>query len=167
MNVFTKNKSYRMFNTQMLFEPGYTIRNDIPLWYKFFRNVRKALKLVVQRLGVHIPILIDLNNYDFVSRRIVQRRHKPDTYYGYFCDWDNSPRRVMKNSTIYKNVSPVKFEHYLSKLADKAVKNGVDYIFINAWNEWAEGTYLEPDEKNGYGYLEAVKRVVNRCGVKN
>ena len=32
-------------------------------------------------------------------------------------------------------------------------------ITINAWNEWAEGSYLETDEENGYGYLEAVKRV--------
>lgn len=35
-------------------------------------------------------------------------------------------------------------------------------IFINAWNEWAEGCHLEPDLKNGTGFLEAVKYVIDK-----
>ncbi len=79
---------------------------------------------------------------------------------GAFVDWDNTPRKG-KRGLIINNSSPEKFENYLSKLIKKA-KNEYkkDMIFIFAWNEWAEGGYLEPDCKNKYGYLKAIKNAL-------
>lgn len=78
---------------------------------------------------------------------------------GAFVDWDNTSRN--RNGLVYDGTSPEKFATYFSEYVQKVDREySTDFIFINAWNEWAEGAYLEPDEKNGYKYLEAVKRAI-------
>lgn len=72
--------------------------------------------------------------------------------------WDNSSRRVGQNATIFKNSTPEIFKYwYRQKLKRTNFKKLDDnFIFINAWNEWAEGNHLEPCEKWGNAYLEAL-----------
>jgi hypothetical protein len=67
----------------------------------------------------------------------------------------------MKNTVHYNN-SPESFAALLSK-AKQYVDSHPDQpklMTINAWNEWIEGSYLLPDMKYGFGYLEAVKDVM-------
>ena len=79
--------------------------------------------------------------------------------------WDDTPRfphKGMKNTVHYNN-SPESFATQLSK-AKRYVNNHPNQpklITINAWNEWIEGSYLLPDMKYGFGYLEAVRDVMN------
>lgn len=82
-----------------------------------------------------------------------------------FMGWDNTARYRNK-ATIYEGCTPAVFEENFRKLYEKAGKNpeGKRFVFINAWNEWAEGTYLEPDTDHGYGYLEAIKRIKQKEG---
>lgn len=61
-----------------------------------------------------------------------------------------------------KGSNPQVFKNNFDKLYKKSISANVPFLFINAWNEWAEGTYLEPDKKNGYGYLNAVKDTVKK-----
>ena len=75
--------------------------------------------------------------------------------------WDNNPRWKKFRPGITKNNTPENFE-----LALRRAKEYVDthdlpapLITVNSWNEWTETSYLEPDELNEYGYLDAVKRV--------
>lgn len=83
---------------------------------------------------------------------------------GGFVDWDNTPRRGNRGK-VYHGASPEKFEHYMELLINKA-KNEYkkDMIFITAWNEWGEGSYLEPDEKYAFGYLEAINNALKKTG---
>lgn len=108
-------------------------------------------------LNVFYVKKLEKRNYDKDWECIIN--HIPESENavpGAFVDWDNTPRKL-KRGSFYENASPEKFAYYFNKLVERA-KNVYhkNMIFIFAWNEWAEGGYLEPDEKNGYAYLEAV-----------
>lgn len=79
----------------------------------------------------------------------------------YFCGtpgFDTTPRRGY-NGEVFLDNSPELFERMMDGLYKKTIENGNEYVFINAWNEWGEGMYLEPDEENGFAFLETVKKV--------
>jgi lipopolysaccharide biosynthesis protein len=72
--------------------------------------------------------------------------------------WDNTARKKL-NGTVFINSSPRGFQKWgLNALNDTEFAQGSNgLLFINAWNEWAEGAHLEPDQRYGYGYLEALR----------
>jgi hypothetical protein len=76
--------------------------------------------------------------------------------------WDNSPRRG-RHGIILLNGGPEHFERSLAEAAARAQRfvEEEQLIFVNAWNEWAEGNHLEPDQRHGRAYLEAVRGVLN------
>ena len=96
---------------------------------------------------------------DWILDKIAERTYAVNEYPCLIPDWDNTPRRSYKG-LLYKNTTPLKFEKVLYILKKKVENNPVDFVFINAWNEWGEGAVLEPDEAKKYAYLEAVKRVM-------
>jgi len=77
-----------------------------------------------------------------------------------FPSWDNSPRSG-RLGTAFLNGTPENYEYWLSRAIERTK---IEYpeqerlIFINAWNEWAEGCHLEPDRKYGHKFLEATAR---------
>lgn len=94
-------------------------------------------------------------NYNSIWNNIIYETTKENTYYGGFVSYDDTPRRGVEGIVV-EDVSPKKFGEYLSKLMAKNYKQGNEFVFINAWNEWGEGMHLEPDEKNGYAFLEQI-----------
>lgn len=84
-------------------------------------------------------------------------------YKTYFCGvsgYDDTPRRGISGECLI-NATPDIFRRQLEVLVQKSIDFGNDFLFINAWNEWGEGMYLEPDETDGYGYLNAIKSAVS------
>lgn len=79
---------------------------------------------------------------------------------GTFSQWDNTPRTGTMGMSCYNSTPQVFYEH-LKKLYD-SYSDTKNFIYINAWNEWGEGAYLEPDEEYGYGYLQAVQKVFGK-----
>ena len=74
--------------------------------------------------------------------------------------WDNTPRRRNK-ARIVVHSSPELYERWLSAMVKQSVETAQDaFVFINAWNEWAEGAYLEPDQRLGRARLEATRRAL-------
>ncbi|MEW9123448.1 MAG: glycoside hydrolase family 99-like domain-containing protein, partial [Thermotaleaceae bacterium] len=79
-----------------------------------------------------------------------------------FPSWDNEARKPGKGHT-FTNSTPNKYKEWLSFACDYANQNNNEdekFVFINAWNEWAEGAHLEPDRKYGYAYLQETFNVL-------
>lgn len=103
-------------------------------------------------------------SYPQLVKKQLMRNYNDRGYKLYPCafpSWDNSSRRKGRSFTAFKNSTPELFEQWLSHIYDNFTpySSDEDFIFINAWNEWAEGCHLEPDLKHGLGYLNAVKKV--------
>ena len=80
---------------------------------------------------------------------------------GVMPSWDNSALRP-GNGEIIHGATPSLFAEWLDLAFERTQTNpvGQRLIFINAWNEWAEGAYLEPDARFGYAYLRACSSVM-------
>lgn len=125
--------------------------------------VSKVDKVFNTNISMHLSRnVLQTEEYDKLCNEIVTK--KPDSAKaipGMFVGWDNTPRRG-KNGRVCLGTTPEKFEKYMKMQIVNARKNyQKDMIFVFAWNEWAEGGYLEPDENNKYKYLEAIYNSLN------
>jgi lipopolysaccharide biosynthesis protein len=116
---------------------------------------------LLNKLGLAQPNPMRENavfNYDQVVNAMLQRR--PVHYPQFPCvtpGWDNTARRMKGGATIFKDSSPEAYGRWLrATLNDSTTLDKLPepIIFINAWNEWAEGNHLEPDLRWGHAYLQ-------------
>ena len=145
------------FDATIEFQPDWT-QLGVPL--QRGRRWNWARKLKVAEKGY-----IENSAYEYSV--IVERMlAKPSVDYKRFpCvtpSWDNTSRRKNGNATVFQNATPDLYERWLSEVVKRELSNPSSdrIVFINAWNEWAEGNHLEPCQKWGHAYLEATYRAL-------
>lgn len=72
--------------------------------------------------------------------------------------WDNTPRSG-KNGVVLRDASPDQFAKLVNTAIELVSRKSSEHrlVFLKSWNEWAEGNHLEPDQRNGRRYLEALR----------
>lgn len=144
------------------FEPGYTLKNDFSKADELCYNAGTLIRSVRNKLfGSSLGYILERRiKASTIIKSITKRQYKDNEFPGLIPGWDNTPRRDYKG-LVYTGTNPDDFESALRILKDKKKACKTDFVYINAWNEWGEGAYLEPDTELGYSYLEAIRRVVN------
>jgi len=153
LNSFQKQPTCKYSQAVVEFEPMFTVGNNN-------KNINRIKRITKKYLPFLFNKTYRLFDYDYVWKKIINRNNiykGKKVFLGAFTDWDNSPRFGSKGA-IFTNVTPEKFGYYLSI---QAKRSKGEFVFINAWNEWAEGAYLEPDKKNSTKLLDEVKKISN------
>ena len=111
------------------------------------------------------PIHPDFKGFVYTMQEAIQSGKIFDleadvpVFRGCFPAWDNTARKAYSNASVYLQ-SPETYRQWLAGLIDwEKAHNPPDrqFVFINAWNEWAEGAHLEPDSRYGYAFLQATR----------
>ncbi len=106
------------------------------------------------------------NACSFIKQRRYMLKHTGQTYFrSALVSWDNTARKATSKGTIVQDLNPQTFKKWLTDIVIESKQihsKEEDIVFINSWNEWAEGDHLEPDMKYGYAYLQTVKEVLEK-----
>ena len=168
---FDNSWDHSLFDYGVEMNPGYVGLANRQKNSSFFPKLMKYSHEIKRFLHIRRSLLpqkkiteVSKADYDYTWQRILELRpisNAPKMIPCAFTDWDNTPRHK-EHGYLFQGVSPGKFKSYFKQLIDNT-KNfyDTDMIFVFAWNEWAEGGYLEPDEKNGFAFLEAIKECLS------
>jgi hypothetical protein len=103
--------------------------------------------------------LAKITEYDmdtFINENTFIYKTNYPLFKGAMTHFDNTARKIYTGAQIF-STPPELYQKWLTKLIQEAQ---TDQVFITAWNEWAEGMHLEPDQRYGYAYLQATKNAL-------
>ncbi len=160
-----KDRIRKFYDAYMEFEPLCTIRGDLS-WRNRLRKWKAAHIDRIHSGQCSIWNWIWSDNafsYRYLCKRIEKKICDSDSqvFPGVFAGWDNSSRKD-EEGIIVTGSTPRIFQKHLHKVLSIAEVQGKEFVFLNAWNEWSEGAYIEPDKRYGRRYLAAVKRATGQ-----
>ena len=152
-NDYNKNcaEQYNVSCSYFLREPNYSTE----LYINFCRRVIRKIKKFIISKNSKSKIILKYDGNKLLNLAINKMVKNDKVIHGLFFEWDNTPRHS-KRGYIINPISKETFFNYMDKIKDE------EYVFINAWNEWAEGMMLEGTKENGYKYLEWIKEFSDR-----
>lgn len=167
------NSDLSMFDYCIEYQPGVEFKFNVNNTRKFngLRRVKRKLMLFIEKkfgISTEGMNLSQINkheaskrSYDEVWEHVISQKPMfENSIPGAFVNWDNTPRKENRGMVL-TGATPEKFKYYLKKQIKHAIDDyHEDMMFMFAWNEWAEGGFLEPDEKYGYGFLDAIKQAL-------
>ena len=134
-------------------------------------NLRRAEMLSVGKYAKMFDRLVNklipsskVEKYDYakIIQHILTEEDKQENVYPTILPrWDKTPR-LGKQAYVYTGSTPELFEKSVRKALEFVQEKEPEHrsIFLQAWNEWGEGNFMEPDLEFGHGYLDALKRVI-------
>ena len=101
---------------------------------------------------------------EFINNKKYLYPHNNKNYYrSTLVSWDNTARKARSFARIITGLTPATTKQWLTDIIEESrnIHSESEHIvFVNSWNEWAEGSHLEPDMKYGYAYLQAIKEAL-------
>lgn len=152
-----------LFSASYRREPFYTFGKKLGLFElinRIFR--RKGLPIINKFLSkINKGIISYRYDYEKLWQSICNNEVNKNCIPGVVADWDNTPRKGY-NGQVLTGVKVDIFAKYFRMLYEKCNKSATPFIIINAWNEWAEGAFLEPDLHNKYEFLKTLNRILRK-----
>lgn len=116
---------------------------------------------VANQISFYEPFRGYVLEYQEIAQAYLDRQYQSSNVFrGVFPSWDNTPRTGNRGVIVLEG-TPANYEYWLAESMKKTMEdfpNQERFVFVNAWNEWAEGCHLEPDRKFQNQFLEATLR---------
>jgi len=127
----------------------------------FNKRINAFFRLFGRDALKRFPIYSRYDYGMYVANALSRPRGKATQFPCVFPSWDNSARKK-RDATIIQNSDARLFEEWFRRSVESVMPYAPEeqIVFINAWNEWAEGCHLEPDLENGRKFLDVVKSVL-------